>query len=111
MRQDADRSDPEDQLSSMEQIRQDLEDADNILGVFYANKPLKRKANSQERAELKGSQDGNGAEGDGLPDKSKLNEVSDDDLYEEGPSVEWLPSSGSEGEAADKVDNLESLRD
>ena len=30
------------QLSSMEQIRQDLDDADNVFGVFYANKPLKR---------------------------------------------------------------------
>ena len=40
-----------------------------------------------------------------------MNDESGDDLYEEGPSVEWLPSSGSEGEAADKVDNLASLRD
>lgn len=36
----------DEQLSSMEQIRQDLDDADNVFGVFYRNKPLKRRANS-----------------------------------------------------------------
>ena len=30
----------------MEQIRQDLDDADNVFGVLYRNKPLKRRANS-----------------------------------------------------------------
>ena len=94
-----------------------MDDADNILGIFYQNKPLRRKANSYDRAEMKGAK---GVEDEGEAgkqknpndnDKSKLNEESVDDLYEEGPSVEWLPSSGSEGEAADKVDNLASLRD
>ena len=36
----------DEQLSSMEQIRQDLDDADNVFGVFYRNKPLKKRANS-----------------------------------------------------------------
>ena len=33
----------DDALSSMEQIRQDLDDADNVFGVLYANKPLKKR--------------------------------------------------------------------
>ena len=36
----------DEQLSSMEQIRQDLDDADNVFGVFFRNKPLRRRANS-----------------------------------------------------------------
>ena len=36
----------DEQLSSMEQIRQDLDDADNVFGVFFRNKPLKKRANS-----------------------------------------------------------------
>ena len=36
----------DDQLSSMDQIRQDLDDADNVFGVLYANKPLRKKRGS-----------------------------------------------------------------
>ena len=36
----------DDALSSMEQIRQDLDDADNVFGVLYANKPLRKKRGS-----------------------------------------------------------------
>ena len=35
----------------------------------------------------------------------------DGDTYEEGPSVEWLPSSGSERDKCDMDDQLGSLRD
>ncbi len=83
----------DEQLSSMEQIRQDLDDADNVFGVFYRNKPLKKRANSFDNQD------------------SRLQSRDDGDEYSEGPSVEWLPSSGSERDKCDIDEKLVSLRD
>ena len=79
----------------MEQIRQDLDDADNVFGVFYRNKPLKKRANSFDNQDSR-LQSKNGDE---------------DDEFIEGPSVEWLPSSGSDRDKCDMDDQLGSLRD
>ena len=76
----------------MEQIRQDLDDADNVFGVIYRNKPLKKRkrANSFDNGDSRfQSRDNDGEDGD-------------DD--HEGPSVEWLPSSGSERDKCDMDD-------
>ena len=79
----------DDQLSSMEQIRQSLDDADNVLGVVYRNKPLKKKANSFDGKDSRLEMERN----------EQDNEF--DDPLEEGPSVEWLPSSASEKDKCD----------
>ena len=85
----------------MEQIRRDLDNDDEYLfDVFYRNKPLKRRANSEN-------------DGDRSDDLGSF----DDRPFEEKPSVEWLPSSGDDSkgnnsEEGDRVDdNLASLRD
>ena len=83
----------DDQLSSMDQIRQDLDDADNVFGVLYANKPLRRKR--------------------GSIDQIHQTSRSQDDLFDERerPSVEWLPSSGDECANVNEGEELKSLRD
>ena len=68
----------DDQLSSMDQIRQDLDDADNVFGVLYANKPLRKRGSRSQIHQRSRS------EADDLIDDKEL------------PSVEWLPSSGEE---------------
>ena len=72
----------DEKLSSIEQIRQDLEDADNVFGIFYRNKKLKRRANSfDDNAD------------------SRLQSRNEESVPDsKAPSVEWLPSSGSEHE-------------
>ena len=58
-----------------------------MFGVFYRNKPLKkRRANSFDLQDS----------------RLQSRDVDEgDDEYEEGPSVEWLPSSGSERDKCD----------
>lgn len=86
----------DDKLSSMEQIRQDLEDADNVFGIFYKNKKLKKRANSFD--------DGNA--------DSRVQSRNEESLIDsKAPSVEWLPSSASERDKCDVDDRLGSLRD
>ena len=68
-----------------------------MFGIFYKNKKLKRRANSFD----------DGAD-------SRLQSRNEGSLVDsKAPSVEWLPSSGSEGEKRDgDVDGrLGSLRD
>mmetsp|Transcript_20439 Transcript_20439/g.27615 ORF Transcript_20439/g.27615 Transcript_20439/m.27615 type:complete len:132 (+) Transcript_20439:30-425(+) len=85
----------DDKLSSIEQIRQDLEDADNVFGIFYKNKKLKKRANSF----------------DDNPD-SRLQSRNEESLIDsKAPSVEWLPSSASERDKCDIDERLGSLRD
>ena len=75
-----------------------MDDADNVFGVFYRNKPLKKRANSFDQQ-------------DSRLQSRDLDENDGDDEYVEGPSVEWLPSSGSERDKCDMDDQLGSLRD
>ena len=58
-----------------------MEDADNVFGIMYQNKKLKKRANSF----------------DDNPD-SRLQSRNEGSLIEDSkaPSVEWLPSSASE---------------
>lgn len=79
----------DDQLSSMDQIRQDLDDADNVFGVLYANKPLRKKRGSIDQIHQRSR-----SEADDLIDDKEL------------PSVEWLPSSGEEQEQVPDAEGL-----
>ena len=72
-----------------------MDDADNVFGVFYRNKPLKRRANSFDNQ-----------------DSRLQSQYKEDDEYDgDGPSVEWLPSSASERDKCDIDEQLGSLRD
>jgi len=72
-----------------------LEDADNVFGIFYKNKKLKKRANSF----------------DDNPD-SRLQSRNEESLIDsKAPSVEWLPSSASERDKCDIDERLGSLRD
>ena len=88
--------DDDDQLTSMEQIRQDLDDADNVFGVVYRNKPLKKRkrANSFDNGDSRFQS----------KDEGELSGDGEDEEPEEGPSVEWLPSSGSERDKCEMGD-------
>ena len=85
----------------MEQIRQDLDDADNIFAMVYGGKMVKKTKTV-------------------IDEEGKLVEVTSNRVTESSndgedldnkPSFEWLPSSGSDNEKVDIEDPLESIRD
>lgn len=70
-----------------------MEDADNVFGVFYRNKRLKKRANSFHNQD------------------SRLQSRDLESFDSEAPSVEWLPSSGSERDKCDLDGKLGLIRD
>lgn len=87
------------QMSSMEQIRQDLDDADNVFAMVYGGKMIKKAKTVLN------------AQGQLVEVQSPVASINynEEDLQQK-PSFEWLPSSGSDN-GKEVEDPLISFRD